>query len=137
MPQGTPYPFLAIGGVLSLIALVLILRTAMFLLGSARVTGTIVGTNVTHSVSHRRRSATYSPRIAYVVDGESFEHIPAISSTTESFDVGSEVALRYDPNAPYDARIDRFRYLWLAPTILGLLGLPCVALAVMMMLNTR
>lgn len=136
MPTGPILPFVLVGGVLFLIAFVLALRTAMFLLRASRTMGTVVGTHVVHSQTHRRRSASYAPRVRYVVDGESFEHVPAISSSGGSYEVGSEMSLLYDRGAPYEARLDGFFYLWFAPTLLGLIGAACLAVAVMVKINS-
>jgi len=70
----------------------------------------------------------YYPRVRYVTrSGNPMEFTGSVGSSPPAFDVGEIVGVLYDPAAPEAARIDSFFQLWLAPLILGGIGLMLAA----------
>jgi hypothetical protein len=85
---------------------------------------------VTENVWQERRSSNNSihgdfyPRIRFrTTDGQEISFITNSGSNPPSYHVNERITILYDPQQPYDARIQSFVELWLLPTILCGLGI--------------
>lgn len=84
---------------------------------------TVQGTVTELLPSRSDNSTTYKPVVAYTTkDGKQIEFTSSVSSNPPSYHEGETVEIFYDPADPYDAEINGFVSLWLAPLILGILG---------------
>ena len=106
---------------LGLIALGLffLARTIVFLRGAARTQGRVV------SLEHHpgENGATYKPVVEYVrPDGQRQQFREQIASGNPRVKVGDTVPVRFDPERPEHARIDRPLSLWGLPAFFLLMG---------------
>ncbi len=83
------------------------------------VTGVVTG-NERHSNDD---GTSYSPIIAYDVDGRTYQLHSQNSADPPKYAEGDQVTLRYNPAQPDQARINDFWELWLLPGILVPAGL--------------
>lgn len=84
---------------------------------------TVKGTVTELLPSRSDNSTTYKPVVAFTTkDGKQIEYTSSISSNPPSYHKGEIVEIFYDPADPYDATINGFASLWLAPLILGIFG---------------
>lgn len=66
----------------------------------------------------------YYPVIEFPDQKEKLIRFKAATGTgAREFEIGSTVALVYDPADPYDAMIDTFSHLWEGPIIVSIVGL--------------
>jgi hypothetical protein len=102
-------------------AAVLVMKTRSFIAAAKHAPGT-----VTELLEKRDRddgSISYTPVVEFNADnGASIRFTSSFSSKPAAYDVGERVEVLYAPNNPNDARINGFGSLWLAPLILGGIG---------------
>lgn len=68
----------------------------------------------------------HAPIVEFVpTDGAPTRFTGALSGPP-AFDVGDRVQVRYDPDDPKNAAINRFWYMWFGPVFLGVFALPFV-----------
>ncbi|MFD1602275.1 DUF3592 domain-containing protein [Flavobacterium artemisiae] len=113
------YVFLIIGLALLGGAFYLYQNKQAFLDKAVKVQGT-----VTDLIASRSdKSTTYRPVVSYTTkDGKQIEFTSSVGSNPPSYHEGETVEIFYDPADPYDADINGFVSLWLAPLILGIIG---------------
>ncbi|RZJ47761.1 MAG: DUF3592 domain-containing protein [Flavobacterium sp.] len=84
---------------------------------------TVEGTVTELLPSRSDNSTTYKPVVTFTTkDDKKIEYTSSVSSNPPSYHVGEKVEIFYDPADPYDADINGFFSLWLAPLILGIMG---------------
>lgn len=114
--------------ILLLIAGGLALHTRSFLGDAASAEGTVVELVGRQSCStdddHRRTCSTvYAPRVRFTTaDGREIEYLSTNATSPPAYHEGQQVDVRYRPADPTDARIHSFVDLWLAPVIVGGIG---------------
>lgn len=121
--------FVGVGALLLLIAVFVAERTRRFIERAFTATGTVVG----HTESHGEDGTSYHPRVVFTAgDGRSVEFVDRIGSNPPRPRAGATVAVRYDPQRPYSARIGTGFRLWFVPVFLGGLGLAFLIVAAVM-----
>lgn len=100
------------------------LSSVSFLLGSARVEGTIV--EMIESAS----GDSYQPVVEYTVGATKRRHTEQISTGLSPHRVGENVSVVYEIDRPEMARIDSFFDRWLMPTLIGGIGAAFTAVGV-------
>ncbi len=109
-----------VGGVLSLVAVVLLIRTRGFLARAHAVKGTVI--EMVYSRSSEGGGG-YSPRYQFVTtDGQVIVRKDNLSTNPPRFQVGDEIDVLYEPAKPQKARINKWMNLYFLPTLLGGLG---------------
>ena len=117
--------------IMVLIAGGLALNTASFLSGSATTTGTVVGFSTRESCDRDDHddergsvcTTLYAPRVLFTTaDGRRVEYTSSTATNPPRYAEGEQVGVRYQPDDPTRARIHAFADLWLAPTIVGGIG---------------
>jgi hypothetical protein len=63
-------------------------------------------------------STTYAPIIEFQVNGQTYSFKGGISSNPPQYSVGDRVEVRYDPDNPKTAQINKSSERWLVPLIL-------------------
>lgn len=63
-------------------------------------------------------------------DGHVVRFTDAIGSYPPDYEVGTEVNVLYDPDDVQDARVNSWKRIWLAPTLITSAGLPPILIAV-------
>jgi len=120
-----------IGIILLSVAVWLFTDTSEFIDNASSTTG-----QVTDLLAHRSDSSsspTYAPEVEFSVDGQIYSFISSSSSNPPAYDLGEQVEVIYDPQSPgSDARINGFMSLWMAPLIVGILGLVFASIALVM-----
>ncbi|MET7336738.1 DUF3592 domain-containing protein [Nonomuraea sp. NPDC005650] len=126
--------FTIVGGIFGLIGLVLLCvgvalaaSTASFLASAERTDGTVVGlterTTTTRGSDGRTRTSTaWYPTVEYTVGGRRHSFQSSTGGNPPSYEKGDTVPVAYDPGDPSDARIASFWSAFLAPVIVGGLG---------------
>ncbi len=126
--------FTIVGGIFGLVGLVLLsvaiaiaVSTAGFLASAGRTDGTVVGlaerTSTTRgSDGHTRRTTVWYPTVEFTVGGRRYAFQSSTGSNPPSHERGESVPVAYDPSDPSDARIASFWSAFLAPLIVGGLG---------------
>jgi hypothetical protein len=126
--------FTIFGGIFGLIGLVLLsvgialaASTASFLASAKRTDGTVVAliarTTTTRSSSgHTRSSTAWYPTVEFTVSGRRYSFQSSAGGNPPSYEKGESVPVAYDANDPSTARIASFGTAFLAPLILGGLG---------------
>ncbi|MDP5202337.1 DUF3592 domain-containing protein [Flavobacterium sp. DG2-3] len=113
------YVFLTIGLALLAGAFYFYQSKQAFLDRAVKVQGTVTALIPSRSDN----STTYKPVVSYTTkEGKQIEFTSSVSSNPPSYHEGETVEIFYDPADPYDADINGFASLWLAPLILGILG---------------
>lgn len=113
------YVFSTIGLGLLIGALYLYLDKQTFLKNADVAQGTV---KELHSY-RSDNSVMYTPVIVFSTKkGEQIEFTSSVSSSPPSYHQGEKVKIFYESNDPYNAEINGFASLWLAPLILGILG---------------
>ncbi|WP_125722859.1 DUF3592 domain-containing protein [Flavobacterium ustbae] len=113
------YVFLIIGLALLAGAFYFYQSKQAFLNRAVKVQGTVTALIPSRSDN----STTYKPVVSYTTkEGKQIEFTSSVSSNPPSYHEGESVEIFYDPADPYDADINGFASLWLAPLILGILG---------------
>jgi hypothetical protein len=110
----------AVGLVLLLVGVLLFVRIRRFVAGALRAQGTVTGLN-----QHMHGSrATYSPVVSFTArDGREIEFNDPVSSRPAGFKVGDRVGVLYDWRDHSRARLASPFRLYLAPAIVGFIGL--------------
>lgn len=113
------YVFLTIGLALLAGAFYFYQSKQAFIDRAVKVQGTVTALIPSRSDN----STTYKPVVSYTTkEGKQIEFTSSVSSNPPSYHEGETVEIFYDPADPYDADINGFASLWLAPLILGILG---------------
>lgn len=114
------YVFSVIGLVLLIGTLFFYQRKQTFLQNADVAEGTVIK-------KHKYRSSKsfqYSPVVLFTTKkGEQIEFISSLSSNMSIYHKGDKVKIFYDANDPYNAEINGFLALWLAPLIVGVFGI--------------
>ncbi|TMR92325.1 DUF3592 domain-containing protein [Nonomuraea basaltis] len=126
--------FTIVGGIFGLIGLVLLCigvglaaSTASFLTSAKQTDGTVVAltarTTTTRSSDGRARSDTsWYPTVEFTVDGRRYSFQSSTGSNPPSYKKGESVPVAYDPADPSNGRIASVWSAFLAPLIVGGLG---------------
>lgn len=127
----------AVSLILIIIAGVLVLRTRTFIADSVTATGTVIEMVPRQSCDRDEDGHAvdcdwvYAPRIRFTAaDGREITFTSTTASSPPSYTEGDPVPVRYPPGKPAAARIDSYAGLWLAPTIVGGIGVFFAAFAV-------
>jgi hypothetical protein len=112
--------FPAVGVLLIVIAVILFIRTVIFLLSSKKVQGTIVRMAQYTDSSGSRYDPVFQFKTA---DGRTLEVEDSTGSNPPQFRVGQSVKIAYDPKNPSRAHINKQTNLFFAPLLLCLMGL--------------
>jgi hypothetical protein len=113
--------FLSVGLLLAGIAGYLVYSTNSEMKTFTRVKGIVIELNTSRG---RRGSITSAPVVEYVTTDGRIEHYASGTYTSPpSFELNETVEILYNPKNPKDAMIDSFGQLWLAPMIVGGLGI--------------
>lgn len=127
--------FTIVGGIFGLVGLVLLCAgialaasTASFLASAQRTDGTVVEvtartTTTRSSDGHFRSRTSWYPTVEFTVGGRRYSFQSSTGSNPPSYKEGEGVPVAYDPDDPSDARIASFWSAFLAPLIVGGLGL--------------
>jgi Protein of unknown function (DUF3592) len=112
--------YFALVGIACLIASVfLLVRRLGVMLAGARATGVVVG----FVTSEDDGTVTYSPKVEYPDDqGRKHTFSSGAGGTQRKPPIGSEVMVRYAPDAPDRAYIVSFLHMWAAPIAFFVLG---------------
>ncbi len=96
-------------------------RTRRFLASAQEVRAEVVGMQERAGNNHRTR--VYYPVLRYrTQQGATKEVVSSVGSTPPRYKEGDSVAVLYDPAKPEDVRIHSFINVWVAPLVLGSLG---------------
>ncbi|MGP3919121.1 DUF3592 domain-containing protein [Nonomuraea sp. 10N515B] len=126
--------FTIVGGIFGLIGLVLLCvgialaaSTASFLASANQTEGTVAGvtartTTTRSSDGHIRRSTSWYPTVEFTVDGRRYSFLSSTGSNPPSHKEGESVPVAYDPDDPSNARVASFWSAFLAPLIVGGIG---------------
>jgi hypothetical protein len=141
------YVFAVVGLVILLGSLAVYGHTASFAHRAARAQGIVTALVPQESVAYSTGNASinnrslaryvYQPLVRFRHDGQWIEFSDSEASNPPAFHVGETVNVLYLESNPYDARIDSFISLWLAPTIFGGIGTILLALGTAMILRSR
>lgn len=74
-------------------------------------------------VSSEDQQVRYAPIVEYRVGGATYRFASASYANSPAFEIGETLPVRYLPEQPDQARLDRFGSLWGLPLGLGLAGL--------------
>ncbi|MCF6472773.1 DUF3592 domain-containing protein [Nonomuraea sp. MG754425] len=141
--------FTIIGAIFGLVGLVLLsvgialaVSTASFLGSAERTDGTVVAmterTTTTRAADGRNRSSTaWYPTVEFTVDGRRHSFQGSTGSNPPSYAEGDGVSVAYDPDDPSDARIASFGSAFLAPLIIGGLGVVFTPLGTVLFVRGR
>jgi hypothetical protein len=120
-------------GTLLLIGVGLLVGSGVFLSFHAkhlthgeRAIGRVVG----HKAHYNRRARKYLPVVVYVARGQGFRVTGKTAAAMSMYPMDKEVSVLYLPDDPGDAVIADFMQLYLAPTIVGGIGLVVILGAV-------
>ncbi|MEV0616422.1 DUF3592 domain-containing protein [Nonomuraea sp. NPDC050404] len=116
-----------IGLVLLGVGIVLAASTATFLASAQRADGTVVAmtertTTTRGSGGQARSSTSWYPTVEFTIDGRRYSFQSSTGTNPPSYREGDGVEVAYDPGNPSDARIAAFWSAFLAPLIVGGLG---------------
>jgi hypothetical protein len=122
--------FTVFGGIFGLIGLVLLCvgialaaSTANFLASATRTGGTVVAlTEQTSSDRNGGSSTSWYPTVEFTVAGRRYSFQSSTGSNPPSYEKGESVPVAYDADDPSNARIASFWSAYLAPMIVGGLG---------------
>lgn len=81
--------------------------------------GVVVGF---HEQVSEDQQVRYAPIIEYQVGSQTYRFASASYANSPAYAIGESLALRYDPERPDQARLDRFGTLWGLPLGLGAAG---------------
>jgi hypothetical protein len=133
------------GGIFGLIGLVLLCvgialaaSTASFLASATRTDGTVVALTEQTSYDRQGRSSTsWYPTVEFTVDGKRYSFQSSTGSNPPSYKKGESVPVAYDADDPSNARIASFWAAYLAPLIVGGLGVVFTPIGVVLFVNGR
>ena len=112
--------FGVLGAVFLVVGVWTFFSTRSFIATAARADGVVIDLELSRSDD----SSTYYPIVAFrTQDGQEIEYQSNTGTNPPSFRVGESVTVLYDPQDPYDARIEAFSELWLFSIIFGSVGL--------------
>ncbi|WP_327580565.1 DUF3592 domain-containing protein [Nonomuraea sp. NBC_00507] len=126
--------FTIVGGIFGLVGLVLLCvgialaaSTASFLASANQTEGTVVEltartTTTRSSGGHIRRDTSWYPTVEFTVDARRYSFQSSTGSNPPSHKEGESVPVAYDPDDPSNARVASFWSAFLAPLIVGGLG---------------
>lgn len=128
---------LAIGGLLVLIAILLVVRKLKLARQGSRAVGTILRCDREHS--DIGTGWLYTPTVQFqTADGRTIEHTPRIATNHANYAVGSTVTVVYDPQQPDRVMIGTpggLRF-WMPAVICVLVGLVfCLVGGVLMVIS--
>ncbi|GAA3682029.1 hypothetical protein GCM10022224_052940 [Nonomuraea antimicrobica] len=138
-----------VGGIFALVGLVLLCvcaalaaSTAGFLASAGRTDGTVVELTARTSTTrgsdgHLRSSTSWYPTVELTVDGRRYSFQSSTGSNPPSYSEGERVPVAYDPDDPSDARIASFGSAFLAPLIVGGLGVLFTPLGTILFVKGR
>lgn len=141
--------FTIVGGIFGLIGLVLLCvgialaaSTAGFLASAERTDGAVVAltartTTTRNSDGHSRSSTSWYPTVEFTVDGRRYSFQSSTGSNPPSYKKGESVPVAYDPDDPSNARIASFWAAFLAPLIVGGLGVVFTPIGVVFFVKGR
>lgn len=141
--------FTIVGGIFGLIGLVLLCvgialaaSTASFLASAKRTDGAVVAltarTNTTRSSDgHTRSDTSWYPTVEFTVDGRRYSFQSSTGSNPPSYKKGESVPVAYDPDDPSNARIASFWSAFLAPLIVGGLGVAFTPIGAVLFVKGR
>lgn len=113
--------FYAIGAVSLVVGVVLAVRTAQFVAGAERATGTVIDLKEDYSSSNGHY--TYYPIVRFTTaDGREIQFTSSSGSSPASESPGDEVEVLYESDDPHDAQISGFFHVWLWPAVMLPLG---------------
>ena len=116
--------FVLAGLIMLMIGIFLISTTFLFMNNAIKTKATIIDL-----VDIGRDGGGLAPVFLFENEGGAFIKIESnTSSPIETFEVGDTIEIFYDPNNPYNAKINSFVQLWFIPTFLSLLGILFVIL---------
>lgn len=119
--RGTGYT-LWTGCALLGVALILALKTAVFVAGSAHAQGQVIGLEP-------GQKAGVAPQVRFTAaDGGAVEFTSAVASSPPSHRPGERVGVLYDPANPRHAEIEGFFTLWSPAAVFAAVGLVVLAL---------
>jgi hypothetical protein len=141
------YIFAVVGLVILLGSLAVYGRTASFAHRAATAQGTVTALVPQESTAYATGNGSvssrslaryvYQPVVRFRHDGQWIEFNDSEASNPPAFHVGETVTVLYLESNPYDARIDSFISLWLAPMIFGGIGAILLALGTALILHSR
>jgi hypothetical protein len=108
--------FSLVGALLLAIGFFIWSSTRRFMESSLEAEGTVVAFN-------RSAKGGYAPVFEYRASGRQIQVAESLYSSPPQFELGEKVPIRYDPENPESARIDRPFNLYFAPVLLAGLGL--------------
>jgi Protein of unknown function (DUF3592) len=141
--------FALVGGIFGLVGIVLLVvaaaiaySTVSFLAAAERVDGEVVDmtertSTSTSSSGGTSTSTSWYPTVEFGVDGETYSFQSNTGSNPPAYDVGDTAEVAYDPNDPNDARLASFGWAFLAPLIVGGLGIVFTPLGVFLFVKGR
>jgi hypothetical protein len=96
-------------------------RTRRFLASAQEARAEVVG--MQERIGNDHRSRVYYPVLRYrTQQGATKEVVSSVGSSPPRHKEGDSVVILYDPAKPENVRIHSFLNVWIAPLILGLLG---------------
>lgn len=111
------------GFLLFAIAVIIFVRTRIFINKAQEVKGTVVEM-VYRRKSTKRNGGGYLPVYQFrTIDGKKITAKDSLSSNPPRFQVGQEIDVLYNPENPHNARINNRLNLYFLPALLGGLGL--------------
>jgi hypothetical protein len=131
------YVFALLGVVMLVLGVVFYDKKQSFVANSVITNGKVVDVEQRRSTdSDGYASYSYYPVCEFITaDGRTILFTSGIGSNPSSYDVNEEVEIRYDPDNPQKASINSFFNIWMAPFILGLLGLIFLLVGISMILT--
>ncbi|NJP95527.1 DUF3592 domain-containing protein [Nonomuraea sp. FMUSA5-5] len=134
--------FAVVGFVLVSVAVTLAVTTASFLGSAERVDGIVVEMTVKTSTSRdsngrTRESVSWYPTVEFTVDGRRHSFRSSTGTNPPMYEKGDVVPVAYDPGDPSDAMIAAFWPAFLAPVIVGGLGVLFTPVGVVLFVKGR
>lgn len=126
--------FLVAGSVLTFLALVFLVRTAVFLSDAVRVEASVIKNETTYS---DEGNPLYQPTF-FFRDGQGSGHTVRLhySSSEYGYNEDDRVSVLYDPDDPQTIRIDSFFGIWLLTVVFGFIGI-CFLVTSLVALRSR
>jgi hypothetical protein len=120
--------FMLTGVGLIIAAVVISIRTAVWMSRTKIAAGSIVGTEMSIDDEGNK---TWQPVISFVTDtGARCQFKSFIGGKEKDWKTGDAVQIRYDPANPRSAAIDRLFYLFLVPLVLSFIGVIFAGIAI-------
>jgi hypothetical protein len=128
--------FGTVGLVAVIVAAVIGMFSVEYVASTTATTGIVIANRAEEDCSRTRDRGTtcstvYRPVVQFTAPtGETIQFTSAAGSRPARYGIGDSVSVRYRPHDPRDATIDGFMELWLAPTIVGGIGLAFLAIGI-------